>query len=30
VIGSTPYIVLHRVHGQRVTISTIWYGAQQR
>jgi toxin ParE1/3/4 len=25
VIGSTPYIVLYRVNGQRVTISTIWH-----
>jgi toxin ParE1/3/4 len=30
VIGSTPYIVLYRVQGQRVTISTIWHGAQRR
>ena len=30
VIGSTPYIVLHRVQGQRVVISTIWHGAQRR
>jgi len=30
VIGGTPYLVLYRVRGQRVTISTIWHGAQQR
>ena len=30
VIGNTPYIVLYRVQGQRVTISTIWHGAQHR
>ena len=30
VIGGTPYIVLYRVQGQRVTISTIWHGAQRR
>ena len=30
VIGSTPYIVLYRVQGQRIIISTIWHGAQRR
>ena len=30
VIGSTPYIVLYRVQGQRVVVSTIWRGAQRR
>ena len=30
VIGGTPYIVLYRVRGQRVTINTIWHGAQRR
>ena len=30
VIGGTPYIVLYRVQGRRVTISTIWHGAQRR
>lgn len=30
VIGSTPYIVLYRVHGERITISTIWHAAQHR
>ena len=29
VIGGTPYIVLYRVQGERVTISTIWHGAQR-
>lgn len=30
VIGSTPYIVLYGVQGERVTIRTIWHGAQQK
>ena len=30
VIGGTPYIVLYRVQGQRVTVSTIWHAAQRR
>ncbi len=30
VIGRTRYIVLYRVRGQRVIISTIWHGAQRR
>ena len=30
VIGGTPYIVLYRVDGRRVVISTIWHGAQRR
>jgi len=30
VIGGTPYIVLYRVHRDRVVISTIWHGAQDR
>jgi addiction module RelE/StbE family toxin len=30
VIGGTPYILLYRVQGKRVTISTIWHGAQQK
>lgn len=29
-IGGTPYIVLYRVRGKRVTISTIWHGAQRK
>jgi plasmid stabilization system protein ParE len=30
VIGSTPYLVLYNVEGQRITISTIWHAAQRR
>jgi toxin ParE1/3/4 len=30
VIGGSPYIVLYRVRGRRVTIETIWRGAQRR
>jgi toxin ParE1/3/4 len=30
VIGGTPYVVLYRVQAGRVTIGTIWHGAQQR
>jgi toxin ParE1/3/4 len=30
VIGGTPYVILYRVQGHRVTISTIWHGAQRR
>jgi len=30
VIGGAPYIVLYRVQGKRVTISTIWHGSQQK
>ncbi len=30
VIGSTPYVILYRVQGERVIISTIWHGAQRR
>jgi len=30
VIGGTPYVVLYRVTGRRVTISTIWHGAQRK
>jgi toxin ParE1/3/4 len=29
VIGGTPYIVLYRVRGRRVTVSTIWHAAQR-
>ena len=29
-IGGTPYVVLYRVKDERVIISTIWHGAQQR
>lgn len=30
VIGGTPYIVLYRVRGNRITITTIWHAAQRR
>ncbi len=30
VIGGAPYIVLYRVRGKRVTITTIWHGAQRK
>jgi toxin ParE1/3/4 len=30
VIGGTPYLVLYRVRGQRVTIQTIWHGARRK
>jgi len=30
VIGGAPYIVLYRVQGKRVTISTVWHGSQQK
>ena len=30
VIGGTPYIVLYRADDPRVTVSTIWHGAQRR
>ncbi|MBZ5504184.1 MAG: type II toxin-antitoxin system RelE/ParE family toxin [Acidobacteriia bacterium] len=30
VIGGTPYVVLYRVRGKRVIISTIWHGAQRK
>ncbi len=30
VIGNTPYIILYRVQGDLVIISTIWHGAQRR
>jgi toxin ParE1/3/4 len=30
VIGGTPYIVMYRVQGRRVVISTIWHGRQRK
>jgi toxin ParE1/3/4 len=30
VIGGISYIVLYRIDGWRVVISTIWHGAQRR
>ena len=30
VIGGTPYVVLYRVSGRRVTINTIWHAKQRK
>jgi toxin ParE1/3/4 len=30
VISGTPYVILYRVRGNCVTISTIWHGAQRK
>ena len=30
VVGGTPYIVLYRVRGKRITILTIQHGAQRK
>jgi toxin ParE1/3/4 len=30
VIGGTPYIILYRLRGKRVTINTIWHAAQRK
>ena len=30
VLGSTPYLIFYRVRAKRVTILTIWHGAQSR
>jgi len=30
VIARTPYIILYKVHRSRITINTIWHGAQMR
>lgn len=30
VVGGTPYLVLYQVRAKRVTITTIWHGAQSR
>ena len=30
VIGGTPYIVLYRLQRDRITINTIWHGAQRK
>jgi toxin ParE1/3/4 len=30
IVGGTPYVVICRVRGKRVIISTIWHGAQQK
>jgi addiction module RelE/StbE family toxin len=30
VVGGTPYIILYRVHRQRITINTIWHSSQDK
>jgi toxin ParE1/3/4 len=30
VIGGTPYVVLYRVRGRQVIISTMWHGTQRK
>jgi toxin ParE1/3/4 len=30
VVGGTPYLIFYRVRGKRITIKTIWHGAQLR
>jgi toxin ParE1/3/4 len=30
VVGGTPYLIFYRVRAKRVTILTIWHGAQLR
>lgn len=30
VVGGTPYLIFYRVRAKRVTITTIWHGAQLR
>jgi toxin ParE1/3/4 len=30
IIGGTPYVVLYRVRGKKVTIQTIWHAAQRK
>jgi plasmid stabilization system protein ParE len=30
VVGGTPYSIFYRVNGERITINTIWHGAQAR
>ena len=30
VVGGTPYLIFYRVRANRVTITTIWHGAQSR
>ncbi len=30
VIGGTPYVVLYRIRGARIIVSTIWHGAQRK
>jgi len=30
IIGGTPYIILNRLRGNRITINTIWHAAQEK
>jgi plasmid stabilization system protein ParE len=30
VVGGTPYLIFYRVRTKRVTILTIWHGAQSK
>jgi toxin ParE1/3/4 len=30
IVGGTPYIVVYRVRGQRITVAKVWHGAQQK
>jgi toxin ParE1/3/4 len=30
VVGGTPYLIFYRLRSSRVTITTIWHGAQLR
>ncbi|MGD0271825.1 MAG: type II toxin-antitoxin system RelE/ParE family toxin [Candidatus Sulfotelmatobacter sp.] len=30
IVGGTPYLIFYRVRANRVTIATIWHGAQSR
>ena len=30
IIGGTPYVILYRLRGQRITIATIWHTAQRK
>jgi toxin ParE1/3/4 len=30
VVAGTPYLIFYKVRGTRVTINTIWHGAQAR
>jgi len=29
-VGGTPYLIFYRARGKRITINTIWHGAQSR
>jgi toxin ParE1/3/4 len=29
-VAGTPYVILYRIRGKRVTIGTIWHGAQRK